>query len=180
MAKKHSKNLQKVQDMVDGTFGGHKIQVGVGDQESTPDRKVGDRWTDSDGVEWEQKNGYRSKVSKIVRGLGDNCKNCEKLIVKSFDKDTYNRMGKCYHCQIHFEEDLKFSRIGNNGNKWVFWVRLQQLNNMDSIEKAMDEYINERHKTKNLEDKPFDMSVANAIANSGIDATMKMNKKLTT
>ena len=174
---RHNRNLAKVQDMLDGTFDGHKIQSGY-----TPDNvehKVGDKWTDSDGVKWEQKNGYRSKVSKIIRGLGNNCKKCEKLIIKSFDKDTYNRMGKCYHCQMHFEEDLKFSKIGNSGNKWVFWVRLQQLHQMDAIENAMDEYINEMHKAKNLEDKPFDMSVVNAIANSGIDATIKRNKRLT-
>jgi hypothetical protein len=179
MAKKYSKNLQKVQEMVDGTFGGHKIQSGFIPENVHEGRKIGDKWTDSDGVEWEQKDGYHSKISKIVHGLGDNCKKCEKLIIKSFDKDTYNRMGKCYHCQMHFEEDMKFSRIGNGGNKWVFWVRSQQLHQMDSIEKAMEEYINEMHKGKNLEDNPFDMSVVNAIANSGIDATIQRNKRST-
>ncbi len=45
------KNLQKIQSMLEGEGTG-KIQVGVGDQESTPDRKVGDKWTDSDGIKW--------------------------------------------------------------------------------------------------------------------------------
>ena len=49
---KNSKNLQRVQNMLDGNYSS-KIQVGVGDQESTTIRKVGDKWTDSDGVEWE-------------------------------------------------------------------------------------------------------------------------------
>ena len=43
------KNLQKVKDMVDGKFSGHKTQVWMGG-EKEPDRKVGDKWTDSDGV----------------------------------------------------------------------------------------------------------------------------------
>ena len=46
------KNIQKVQDMVAGNFK-HKTQVGY-----TPTReehKVGDKWKDSDDVEWEQK-----------------------------------------------------------------------------------------------------------------------------
>ena len=53
MGKKISKNLQRVQDMVDGTYGG-KIQSGyIG--ETNIDRKVGDIWTDDDGLKWEQK-----------------------------------------------------------------------------------------------------------------------------
>ena len=52
MAKKHSKNLQKVQDMLDGKGTG-KIISGYSTVEET--HKVGDRWFDSDGKEWEQK-----------------------------------------------------------------------------------------------------------------------------
>ena len=53
MSKKISKNLQRVQDMVDGTYGG-KIQSGyIG--EANVERKVGDIWTDDDGLKWEQK-----------------------------------------------------------------------------------------------------------------------------
>ena len=173
---RYENNLKRIQNVLDDK---HESKIQSGYTPDNIEHKVGDRWTDSDGVEWEQKNGYRSKVSKIIRGLGDNCKKCEKLIIKSFDKDTYSRMGKCYHCQMNFELDLKYSRIGNSGNKWVFWVRLQQLNNMNAIEKAMGEYIDEMHKAKNLEDKPFDMSVANALANSNIDSTTITNKKLT-
>ena len=69
-------------------------------------------------------------------------------------------------------------RIGNRSNKHVFWVRLQQLNNMDGIEKEMIQWLDEKEKMKNLEDKPFDNSVANAIANSNVDTTMKVNKRL--
>ena len=55
---KESKNLAKVQSMLDGTYGG-KIQSGYSTVEET--RKVGDKWTDSDGYEWEQKNGFQVK-----------------------------------------------------------------------------------------------------------------------
>ena len=54
-----SKNLRKVQDMLDGNYK-NKIQVGYSKTEET--RKVGDKWIDSDGVEWEQKEGYIFKV----------------------------------------------------------------------------------------------------------------------
>ena len=58
---KNSKNLQKVQDQLDGTYKG-KLQVGM----HTPDnihanREVGERWIDADGKEWEQKEGFKVK-----------------------------------------------------------------------------------------------------------------------
>ena len=70
-----SKNLQKVKDMLDGNFK-HKIQSGY-----TPDiiqREVGDRWTVSDGDEWEQKKGYKMKISRTpeVGIFPHQCKDC--------------------------------------------------------------------------------------------------------
>ena len=109
MSKKHSKNLQKVQDMLDGKGTG-KIQSGYTHYEEH--HEIGDKWTDSDGVEWEQKQGYRSKVSKLAaKGLGDTCsmEDCKKLIIKSWDKDTYKADGRCYHCQLNYELDFKLN-----------------------------------------------------------------------
>ena len=57
---KQSKNLAKVQSMLDGTYGG-KIQSGYTPTEEV--RKVGDKWIDSEGYEWEQKEGFRVKNS---------------------------------------------------------------------------------------------------------------------
>ena len=53
------KNLQKVQDMLDGNY---KTKIQVGQYAPTEEtRKVGDKWVDSDGNHWEQKEGYRTK-----------------------------------------------------------------------------------------------------------------------
>ena len=60
MSKKQSKNLQRVQDMLDDKHE-RKIQSGYLPTEET--HKVGDVWTDSDGKKWEQKNGYRVNIS---------------------------------------------------------------------------------------------------------------------
>ena len=51
--------------MLDGNFKTENFKVGFYQMNVMKERKVGDRWTDSDGVEWEQKNGYRSKITKI-------------------------------------------------------------------------------------------------------------------
>jgi len=170
-SKKYEKNLQKLQSYVDGTHN-NKIQVGY-----TPDNvshKVGDIWNDSDDVQWEQKNGYKSKITKLNVGTFSKvCKDCKKPCLKSFDKDTYNRMERCYSCQTTFELDLKFMRIGKNGNKWQHWVRLQELKRWESIDKEIEQLILDNHE----QDKknPYDKSVVNAMANANVSMEMKKN-----
>ena len=155
------KNIRKIQQMLAGEFN-KSSQVGY-----TPervDRKVGDVWTDDEGIKWEQRKGYKIKISGLpgVGVLGDQCKDCKKGIQKKgIHRDTYNRMGRCYYCQINFEIDLKSMKIGDNGNKWQFWVKLQQLMRWTDIDKEAEDIINEMSEQIN----PFDKSVANALAN---------------
>ena len=142
--KRYEDNLEKVQSYIDGTFGG-KIQSGFIPEDIHSGRKVGDKWTDSDGVEWEQRDGYRSKVSKVNVGMfSKQCKDCSKPCTKSFDVDTYGRMDRCYKCQTTFELDLKYeskNRIGKSGNKWQFWVKLQQLMRWDAIDEEIEQFM---------------------------------------
>ena len=153
--KKYEKNLEKLQSYVDGTYEG-KIQVGQHVAKNVHSgRKVGDKWTDSDGVEWEQKNGYRSKVSKTSVGIFDKvCKDCKTPCLKKFDKDTHIRMGRCYNCQVHFEEELK---------RW------------ESIDRDTEQIIFDNHKIK--QSNPYDMSVANAMANANLSMEINKNTK---
>jgi hypothetical protein len=167
------KNIQKVKDMLDGNYKS-KIQVGYGDQEIER-REVGDKWTDSDGNEWEQKKGYRYKIPKtpavgIFKGT---CKDCEKGILKPWDKDVHKADGRCYHCQINYEMDLKF-------DKWIRWFayrRLKDLQNMESLEKDMIQWVDELDKRNN--EKIYDKTIANAIANSNVEMTINKNKSMT-
>jgi len=168
MAKKYSKNLQRVQDMVDGKYQ-RKIQSGYSKVEE--EHKVGDKWTDSDGVEWEQKDGYRTKISKLDSGF-TNCPDCGKFIVKSYDKETFTRNQRCYHCQITFELDLKCMRIGKRGNKWQFWVKLQELKRWIAVDDEVEHLIFEND---DLKKTTFDETVANALANENVSMTVKKN-----
>ena len=164
------KNLQKVQDMLDGNFK-NKIQSGYVANNIHEGRKIGDKWTDSDGVEWEQKDGYRSKVSRMANvGLGDNCKSCESLIIKKWDKDTYKADGRCYHCQINYELDLQFEAP----IRWFAYRRLKDFQNMKAIEKEMEQWVDEIEKRKS--EKIFDKSVANALANGEVEMSIHKNK----
>ena len=170
MAKKHSKNLSKVQDMLDGSF---QTKIIVGEHSVGRDdkqRKVGDKWTDVDGIPWEQKDGYKVKgrlaTSDVTHHSWDKkCSMCETLILKPWDKDTYKADGRCYHCQLNYELDLKFDKP----IRWYAYRRLKELINMESIQKDMEQWVDELDKINN--EKVFDKSVANALANDNIDTT---------
>ena len=172
MGKKYSKNLSKVQSMIDGTYGG-KIQSGY-DGEVEPMRKVGDNWTDSDGIPWEQRDGYKIKGRLGVSGQSHpswdkKCSMCESLILKPWDKDTHKADGRCYHCQLNYELDLNFDKP----IRWFAYRRLKELQNMKSIEKEMIQWVDELEKQK--QEKIYDMSVANAMANSNVEMSIKKN-----
>ena len=103
---KESKNLAKVQSMLDGTYGG-KTQVGYSEVEQV--RKVGDTWTDSEGYEWEQKDGYQIKKGGSMPAVGmfnhqckDCGKNCSPKMAKPWDRDCWKADGRCYYCQMDF------------------------------------------------------------------------------
>ena len=168
---KHSKNLQKVQDMLDGKGGG-KIQVGYSTAEEK--HEVGDIWTDSDNTMWEQKNGYRSNITKLAnRGIVDyRCSGCEKFIVKPWDKDTHKADGRCYHCQMNYELDLSFDAP----IRWFAYRRLKDFKNQKSIENEMEQWVEEFTKMRN--EKVFDEKVANALANSEVELTINKNKAM--
>ncbi len=161
--------MQKVQDMLDGNYK-EKIQVGYSSQNEK--REIGDKWVDSDGNHWEQKDGYRTKnTSDIVHHSWDKkCSGCEKLIVKPWDRDTFKADGRCYHCQLNFELDLKFDKP----IKWFAYRRLKDLINMEAIEKDMEQWVDAI--TEERKQNPFDMKVANALANGEVNMSISKNK----
>lgn len=170
---KESKNLAKVQSMLDGTYQ-NKIQVG---QYSPTEevRNVGDKWTDSEGYEWEQKEGFQVKKS-IMPAVGlfnhqckDCGKNCSPKMAKPWDRDCFKADGRCYHCQIDFEAELKTGKP----LRWFAYRRLKDLQNMEAIHRDMEQWVEEMTKEKNK--NPFDETVANALANGEVEMTINKN-----
>ena len=78
--------------------------------------------------------------------------------------------GRCYHCQLNYELDLKFDKP----IRWFAYRRLKDFQNMKSIEKDMEQWIQEKHKI--LQKNPFDMKVANALSNANLEMTINKNK----
>jgi hypothetical protein len=169
---KQSKNLAKVQSMLDGTYGG-KTQVGYSPVDEI--RKVGDKWTDSEGYNWEQKDGFQVKSGGSMPAVGmfnhqckDCGKNCSPKMAKPWDRDCFKADGRCYHCQTNYELDLKFEAP----IRWFAYRRLKDLRNMEALEKDMVQWVDEMTKQKNK--NPFDEKVANALANGEVD--LQLNK----
>ena len=168
---KQSKNLAKVQSMLDGTYGG-KIQSGYTPTEEV--RKVGDKWIDSEGYEWEQKEGFRVKnsVMPAVGMFNHQCKdcgkNCSPKMAKPWDRDCFKADGRCYYCQLDYEVELKTKPI-----RWFAYRRLKDLINMEAIEKDMIQWIDEM--TEQRKKNPFDEKVANALANGEVEMSIKKN-----
>ena len=163
---KHSKNLQRVQDMLDDNYD-KKIQSGYTPTEET--HKVGDIWTDSDGKKWEQKDGFRVNHTKLANaGIAEQCSDCEAYIVKKWDKEIFKFNGRCYYCQINFEAELKTS------GKFDEWKEAQDKRIKEDYIKKFEEENEEIIKEIEKMENPFDTKIANAMSNANV--TMEINK----
>ena len=146
-------NIEKIQKMVKGIYN-RPIQVGYTGKTR---REEGEEWEDHNGRKWKIQNGQRKQITKVpARGI-DKCSDCEKLILKDIDQDTYNRMNRCYHCQINFEVDLKVE------GKWEDWVKEMEEKRWETI---LKEYESEMELYKDSD--PFDKSVVNALSDENI------------
>ena len=143
------KNIEKVKKLIAGVGGKGGIRVGY-TPKSVSMRKEGEEWTEANGRSWKMENGKRKQITKVPPKGFDKCDDCEKLILKTIDQQTYNRFKKCKYCQIDFE--MKLRREG----KWNDWVK--------EMEAVLAEYESEMKEIKEA-DGAFDKTVANALAN---------------
>ena len=130
------------------------IQTGY-EGKTVQQRKEGEEWTDARGRSWKIEDGKRKQITKIPPRGFDKCNDCEKLILKTIDQQTYDRFQKCKYCQMEFEANLK--RKG----EWEDWVKEME-------EKRWEAVLAEYESEMNLQDSSkgaFDKTVANAIAN---------------
>tara|TARA_B100001113_G_C20739226_1_gene461555 strand:- start:128 stop:589 length:462 start_codon:yes stop_codon:yes gene_type:complete len=147
-------NIEKIRKMAKGIYK-RPIQVGY-EGKKTSQRKEGEEWVDPRGHKWVIKDGKRKQITKIPPRGFDKCGTCDKMILKDIDQDTFNRMSRCYHCQLEFEADL------HREGKWQDWVKEMETKRWESV---LAEYEQEM---KSLDDGKgaFDKTVANAIANN--------------
>jgi hypothetical protein len=107
------KSRKKIIDTVFGREDNTQRVFGY-EKETEQKREVGDRWTDSDGKEWEQKEGYRASVNTFddVREYLKKLTTCKSESCKTekyswADKKLISRAGYCVDCNNEYESKLK-------------------------------------------------------------------------
>jgi len=112
------RNIDAIKKMLDGN---HKTQsrktVSFSDVKMTTDttHAVGDVWTDENGVEWEQRNGFKIKKGKLdelrtliaVNSMPKDCPKCGKEMRHRNDIKFWKLEKHCFDCQVAFEHELR-------------------------------------------------------------------------
>ena len=146
-------NIEKIQKMVKGIYN-RNVQIGY-ESKTTNQRKEGEEWVDARGRRWTIQDGKRKQITKIPPRGFDKCDDCKKLILKTIDQQTYDRMGKCRVCQLEFEAEL------HREGKWNDWVADMEKKRWESI---LAEYKQEMGERKESDTLKFDKKIANAVA----------------
>lgn len=131
-------NIKAIKQMLDGT---HRTQtrntIAFSDKNlDSVKRNVGEVWTDENGVEWEQRNGFKIKKGKLdeIRSLiaanktPSHCPKCKQAMTKRLDAKFWKLDGHCFDCQVDFEHNLRIEgkyeeyekqRILKNAEAWL-------------------------------------------------------------
>jgi len=126
------KNIEKVKKLIAGVGG--KRTPGIGYTGKTIHmRKEGEIWEEASGRKFTKVDGKRQQITKIPPKGFDKCDDCEKLILKTIDQQTYNRFKKCKYCQIDFEMKLKREDKINETTKWKDWVKKQEEKRWEAV-----------------------------------------------
>lgn len=108
------RNVDAVRKMLDGNHRTQtKTSVSLNGKEAPIKRAVGERWTDENGKEWEQRDGYKISVTKALDLLAQHrmpeyCPNCNKAMAKKhLDEKMWNIHKMCFDCVIDMEHQLR-------------------------------------------------------------------------
>jgi hypothetical protein len=117
MAKK-LQNIRAINQMLSGT---HKSQnkTTVGYQSKEEDRNVGDKWIDNNGVQWEQKDGYKVSSAKALEAvmaaikalkMPNTCPKCNnEMKDNQYNKKMWKVHKMCFDCVIDMEHDHRLN-----------------------------------------------------------------------
>jgi hypothetical protein len=107
------KSRKLIIDTVFGRTDNNQTHFGY-EGEADEKREVGERWTDKEGKEWEQKEGFKVAVTQMddVRQFLqklNTCSNedCKTESYSNADKKLIRKTGMCIVCLAKFEQGLK-------------------------------------------------------------------------
>jgi hypothetical protein len=115
---KKLQNIRAINQMLSGT---HKSQnkTTVGYQSKEEDRNVGDKWIDNNGVQWEQKDGYKVSSAKALEAvmaaikalkMPNTCPKCNnEMKDNQYNKKMWKVHKMCFDCVIDMEHEHKLN-----------------------------------------------------------------------
>jgi len=120
-------------------------------------REIGETWTDEDGKEWVQRNGYSISVPTIDRAeleaegflMPTHCPKCGKSMTRGLDKKMWKFNGFCMDCTAEYETKLQiegryemYERKRIMANIRAFYYDV--MNGLENYVNSMDaSYVNE-------------------------------------
>jgi ribosomal protein L37AE/L43A len=133
------RNIDAIKKMLDGTHRTQtKTKFNINDVAVIEEKhNIGDTWKDNDGVEWEQRNGFKIKKGKLdsLRSLliesrmPTHCPNCNKEMTNTrLDEKFWKLEGHCFDCQVAYEHNLRIEgkfeeyekdRLLKNAEAWL-------------------------------------------------------------
>lgn len=117
MAKK-LQNIRAINQMLSGT---HKSQnkTTVGYQSKEEDRNIGDKWIDNNGIQWEQKDGYKVSSAKALEAvmaaikalkMPNACPKCNnEMKDNQYNKKMWKVHKMCFDCVIDMEHEHRLN-----------------------------------------------------------------------
>lgn len=144
------KDVNRLRNLVTGN-NDKSTQVGVGYEKPHIEREEGDIW-EEDGRIWTIKNGIKQNIPKkpTASAIPLFCPKCGNIMNNPHDKTFYIQHGRCFNCQILFENQIKLQ------NKWKEYEQLiidSDIDNLisdysnwidDEINKTTNSYITEK------------------------------------
>jgi len=148
MAEIKINSIQDVKSILAGTHAEqNKLQFGYAPKEEPMvTRVVGEKWFDTDGNEWEQKEGYSVKLGKQWQqelhsylNTFTNCRRevCTCTIPKRLDEKMKAIHGMCFDCVVEMEHKIKLEK------KWGEYEK-------EKIRQNSLSWLKEAEKDKNL------------------------------
>jgi len=128
-------NVKAVNQMIRGE---HRTQTQKtkGYEPRNIERLIGDSWTDKNGQQWIQKNGYKAKVGRLskvrVAATLTVCPSCDKKLA-NFDKQFITREGKCHTCIVKQETIMMCEGYVKNEPIYEQWEREKIRKNVNSF-----------------------------------------------
>jgi len=144
------KNIKAINEMIRGQ---HRSQTKstVGFENNKSDRVLGEVWTDDNGQNWVQKDGYKSKVSRFdkIRKLinATECPECKKKITR-FDKQFITREKKCHDCIVKQETLMECEGYTKNEDIYGEYER-------EKIQQNVESFIDEAEQEVDIIKKTF-------------------------